>query len=313
MEKLKLLFLTYDQSNQIDKSSYYLGEELRKQCDLVIWNHGGRITDILSHCPYKPDFILLNDCFAPKLCPPVEGLNEIEIPKGVIFHDISNYIQQRKRFVVSEHMDAIFVHYKDAFKKWYPKLNQLMFWLPHHINTDIIKDYHLKKTIDTLMMGSMSPRLYPLRVKMLASLKNRHGFVDYPHPGYGHEEDIQPGTLIGEAYAKEINRAKIFLTCNSIYEYPLMKYFEILGCNTLLLAPSSKELTELGFLDGQTFVRVNQHNFKEKVAYYLEHEEERNQIARCGYLMVRSKHSTKQRAAELIKHIQQIIQKKTNI
>lgn len=313
MKKLTILFLTKDQSDQMEKSSYYLGEELRKQCDLLIWNHGGRMIDILSQLPQKPDFILMNDCFAPKLCPLVEGLNEIEIPKGVIFHDISNYIQQRKKFVVQEKIDVIFVHYKDAFKKRYPKLNKRMIWLPHHVNTDLFKNYHLEKTTDLLMMGAMSPRLYPLRAKMLQTLKNIPGFTYYPHPGYGREKDSYPGSLIGKAYAKEINRAKIFLTCHSIYEYPLLKYFEILGCHTLLLAPSSKELTELGFIDGKTFVSVNRNNFKEKAIYYLKHEEERIQITRRGYLMIRNKHSTKQRVTELIQQIQQIIQRKANI
>lgn len=312
MEKLKVMFLTYHQSDQMEKSSFYLGEELKKQCDLMIWNHGGQITDILSHFPYEPDFILINDCFAPKLCPHVEGFREIEIPRGVIFHDISNYIQQRKRFIVREKIDVIFVHYKDAFRKWYPKLEKLMVGFPHHVNTEVFKDYQLEKTIDLLMMGAMSARLYPLRVKMLEALKDFPGFINHPHPGYASEKESQPRSFSGEAYAKELNRAKVFLTCNSRFEYPLMKYFETLGCNTLLLAPLTKEITDLGFIDGYTFVSVNETNFIERAIYYLEHEEERIQIARNGYLMVKNNHSTKQRAAELIQHIKHVIEKKAN-
>lgn len=309
MEKLKILFLTNDQSDHMEKSSFYLEEELRNQCDLMVWRQSGRLKTILSHLPDQPDFILMNDHFAPKLGPVVEGMNETKIPKGVIFHDISNYIHQRKQFIVREDVDLIFVHYRDAFRKWYPKFASRMVWLPHHVNTDVFKDYQLEKTINILMMGAMSPRLYPFRVTMRESLKNKDGFVYHPHPGYGHKKESQPGSLIGEAYAEEINRAKIFLTCHSIFEYPLLKYFEVLGCNTLLLAPASNELTELGFVDGETYVSVNRHNFIEKVNYYLKHEVERTQLAQRGYVMVRTHHSTKQRAAELIQHIQQVIKK----
>ncbi|RST76321.1 glycosyltransferase family 1 protein [Siminovitchia acidinfaciens] len=311
MEKLKVLFFTMDQSDQMEKSSHYLAEELKKQCDVMFWRTEGQMANILEQLPYKPDFILLNDCFAPKLGPLIKGLNDVHIPKAIIFHDISNYIHQRKRYIAQENIDMIFVHYRDAFRKWYPQLNRRMIWFPHHANLEIYKDYQLEKNINWLMMGALSSRLYPLRTLMLQRLKSTRGFQYHPHPGYYDEHSIQPGSLIGKDYAQEINRAKMFLTCNSVFEYPLMKYFEVLGCNTLLLAPSSKELTDLGFVDRDTFIAVNKNNFEEKAAYYLRNEDERIRIARNGYQMVREKHSTEKRATELIQHIKQIIKRKT--
>jgi len=50
------------------------------------------------------------------------------------------------------------------------KNNLSLHHLPHHINTDIFKDYGLKKEIDILFYGAKNPSLYPLRGKLWALL-----------------------------------------------------------------------------------------------------------------------------------------------
>jgi spore maturation protein CgeB len=105
----------------------------------------------------------------------------------------------------------------------------------------------------------------------------------------------------------EINRAKIFFTCDSVYHYPVAKYFEVLACKTLLLAPASRELTDLGFIPGVNFVSIDESNFEEKAEYYLRHEEERLQIATKGYEMVHARHTTARRAAEFADILETIL------
>ncbi|MDM5198650.1 glycosyltransferase [Fictibacillus enclensis] len=144
---------------------------------------------------------------------------------------------------------------------------------------------------------------------MLNTLKNYPGFVHHGHPGYTTVQNIANGTLIGEEYAKEINRSKIFLTCNSVYEYTLMKYFEVMACKSLLLAPESKETADLGMINGVHFVAVDRYNFLEKAQYYLANDEEREHIINNGYQLVMAVHTTQMRAQELISHIEKIIEK----
>jgi spore maturation protein CgeB len=105
----------------------------------------------------------------------------------------------------------------------------------------------------------------------------------------------------------EINRAKIFFTCDSIYKYPVNKYFEVLACKTLLLASDSPELYDLGFRSGDNFVAINKHDFLEKAEYYLRNDDERKRIANNGYMLVRKRHSTATRAKELTKMIIKIL------
>nr|WP_239558734.1 glycosyltransferase [Peribacillus deserti] len=98
------------------------------------------------------------------------------------------------------------------------------------------------------------------------------------------------------------------ITCDSIEGFPVLKYYEALACNTLLLATPSKELEDLGFIDGKTFAAVNSSNILEKAYYYLNHEEERTKMAHNGYELVREKHSTERRSKELVTFLQDIIQ-----
>jgi spore maturation protein CgeB len=148
---------------------------------------------------------------------------------------------------------------------------------------------------------------YPLREKIYKTMKDMPGFVYHGHPGYRNVGEEEAKFFVGERYAKEINCAKIFLTDDSNLHYPLIKYYEVLACNTLLLAPSTRELKDLGFIPGVNFIEINRNNFLEKAQYYLEHEDERKRIAEEGFKMVHSKHTVSIRAAQLVKLIEEIL------
>ncbi|MCL6547536.1 MAG: glycosyltransferase [Alicyclobacillus sp.] len=187
-------------------------------------------------------------------------------------------------------------------------ISNLMRWLPHWANTEVYRDYGLPKDIDLLLMGATTGWVYPLRLRMLETLSGRAGFVHHPHPGYQRFSPAEREQVyIGERYAREINRAKIFLTCDSVFHYPLMKYFEVPACNTLLFAPGSREVEDLGFIPGQHFVAIDEHDFLDKIDYYLAHPDERDRIARQGCELVHARHSLAVRARELVHMIEDIL------
>lgn len=309
---LKLLFITCNFQKYTERNTYYLSQELSKICDLALWYKPGNINSILKRIPFEPDFILLNDLKETR-CPTVTGLKDLKIPYGIIMHDIHYKMDKRKKFIHQNNVKFIFTIYKKAFKKRYSRYSGKVYWLPHFVNIAIFKDYGLEKKIDYLMMGKMAD-YYPLRVKMYRKMRNKDGFVYHAHPGYRNiNESNTKNIFVGEYYAREINRAKMFLTCDSIFHYPLIKYYEVLACKTLLLAPSSQELKALGFIPGVNFVSVNKDNFLKKANYYLHHKEERLRIAQAGYKMVRDKHSCQIRAKQLIDMIHDIVFKNAAI
>jgi len=278
--------------------------KLSEYSELKVWHDAADIRYILNKLDFEPEFILLND-FRPHMLPKITGLSTINIPLGIIVEDLHREIEDGKKFFFENNIKHIFSICRDKFYKSYPNYKYNVYWFPHWVNIDVFKDYGLKKDIDYLLMGAIAKEHYPLRNRILNVMQKEAGFAYNKHPGY---KNIKEGNaLIGERYAKEINRAKIFFTDGGIYNYPVKKYYEVLACKTLLLAPTFKELEDLGFIPEVNFVDIDENNFLEKAKYYLEHEEEREKITENGYNMVRSKHSTEMRVIQFIKTVQDIL------
>ncbi|WP_256861708.1 glycosyltransferase [Bacillus cereus] len=306
LKKLHLLFITKDWSMGLERNTFYLMQSLKQKINVTIWGKPGDLNTILSTISNPPDFILLND-LRPTRCPEIINLHNCNIPIGMIMHDLHYKINYRKDFIKKNNIKYLFVHYRDAFKKNYKEFEDRMIWFPHYIDPSIFKDYHEEKSIDFLMMGCAYPNIYPLRDKILKTLSTQENFIYHDHPGYEHTMYDERYFIVGKRYAQEINKSKIFLTCDSIYHYPLMKYFEVLATNTLLLAPHSQELQNLGFIPNQHFININEYNYAELANQHLQtYDTLGKYIAKNGYEMIHKYHTVEQRSVYLINIIQKI-------
>ncbi|MFC4807991.1 glycosyltransferase family protein [Paenibacillus sp. GCM10023250] len=307
MKKLKLLLITRDFSQRMERSFYYFQQELQAYADLELHHEDGDISAILKQLRFKPDFILLND-LRDTHCPRIEGLARLSIPWGIIMHDLHFDVKGRKAFIQQHRVPVIFSMYRSAFIHLYPEYVSRMRWLPHFAHAPVFRDYRLTKRIDLLLMGYVDRKYYPLRLQMLNRYRGRPGFVYHEHPGY---VQVQHPTnaWIGQNYAREINRSRIFLSCDSILHYPLRKYFEVPACNTLLLAPCNQDLLDLGFEPGKHFVSISEADYQEKVDFYAAPRNQTlvSQIARQGCEFVHHHHTSAVRAAEFIRMVHSII------
>ncbi|MCA1059075.1 glycosyltransferase [Rossellomorea aquimaris] len=312
MHKRTILIISADYRQRPFPDFHYLADELNKETNIIMWRESGDIKEILINIGEEPDFILIND-YGEKFTPVITNCRSTSIPIGVIFHDLHYEKEKRKKMIMQDGIKYIFSYYRDAFIQFYPEFQNKLIWLPHHVNTNLFKDYGLDKSISKLLMGSVSPKIYPLRAKILQTLENKQDFIYHAHPGYRKfsKKEMQK-LFIYENYAREINRAKMFFTCDSIYKYPVAKYYQVLACNTLLLAPSSRELRDLGFIPGTHYIEINSKNFEKVSNYYAKNEKERKRIAENGYRMVHVKHTTKVRASQLMKSIDLIIESEKN-
>lgn len=305
MINLRLLVTTGDFSKWHSRSFHYLLLELSQMCELKVCYHSGDIKQIIAEAEVTPDFIMINE-YGETNSPLISGLSDLTIPWAVYMYDLHHKVEERKQAMERDRVKHVFTHYRDKFYEWYPEFWEMMNWLPLHAYTPVFRDYGLEKKIDYLLMGAVHETIYPLRYKMAQTMINEKGFVHHPHAGYRNFSDDEDA-LVGENYAREINRAKIFFTCDSLYQYPVPKYFEVLACNTLLLASASRELFDLGFQPGLNFIEVHEGDILEKARFYLHHESERLKVARQGYEMVRTFHSTNQRAMDLVLMIKRIL------
>lgn len=308
---LNLLVIAKDTENFIFNESFHnVEKELAKKTNLIIWRNSGHILDILKQISVTPDFVLIQNDIGGKMDPIIYGLSEVGIPTGLFIEDVHRFVDKRREFINSNNIQYIFTNYKEIFFQIYPEFIDRFCWFPHHINSEVIKDYKLPKDINLLLMGAVT-KSYPFRWKVYQQFRHDPRFVYHRHPGYRkYSKDEKDQIFVHEKYAQEINRAKIFFTCGTIRNYPVMKYFEVPGCRTLLLAPKFNDLDDLGFIPGEHYISINEDDFHLKAAYYLKHEDERERITDQGYQFVQNHHSTKKRVNQLILKIEEIIEKK---
>ncbi|MDF2659987.1 MAG: hypothetical protein K0Q94_2778 [Paenibacillus sp.] len=308
MTPIRLLYFTQNLSDFTFQNREFFKKTLAGRPDVIVHfeESGGEIGPMLDRLPFTPDFIYI-DAFVDHFRNTITGLAKTNIAKGIMHTDPFRKTSLFDSFVRSNKIDLVFSYYRDGFLNVYPELANKFRWLPHHVYTPMFKDYALPKTIDFLLMGSLGP-IYPLRNKIVEDMRGVPCFVYHEHPGYRvFSKDEQQRLPLKQNYAREINRARMFLTDGSKFDYPLAKYFEVPACNTLLLASGARELSDLGFIDNQTFVNINQDNFYEKAQRYLRDEHKRKEIAMGGYRLVRKHHTTEIRAEQFVRYIRSYV------
>jgi len=167
------------------------------------------------------------------------GYNDVNTPTCLRYNEMwskswtKHEIKGAKsKLVICHHFNDI-KRYADNLDPQYKLVHN-----PHCGETEIFKDYGHKKDIDVLYIGIGSRTVYPLRRKFDGPVKRilrSKGvrFQVHSHPGYdlNGESEIKRQTI---QYAQMINRAKIVVSCASIYKYALAKYVEVPLCRSVL-------------------------------------------------------------------------------
>ncbi|WML58020.1 glycosyltransferase [Neobacillus sp. PS2-9] len=317
-EKLKILILirAFNKSLPKHQPKFDTIKAIEKYADVRYWHTNGDIHEIIKKLNFTPDFILHYDhAWGSSLAPVISGLGTINIPKGSIVIDIHYNPTDRRNFFTKNKIDLIFSVTKSPFLKTFPQYQEQFRWFPFAINPEVFKDWNSKKDINFLLMGQVfdrerksnnktnTPRgKYPFREEVLVKMRGTEGFLFHQHPGHRAKQSAK--AYLNQKYAKELNRAKIFFTCGSKYNYPVLKYFEAPACRTLLLAKPVPDLVELGFVDGENFVACNEDNVYETAMYYLENEAERTRIMDNGYHFIHTHHTNDVRAQQFVKYVE---------
>jgi len=157
------------------------------------------------------------------------------------------------------------------------------------------EDLHLSRDIDVMASFATPGRVYgPQRKEIHVWLKT---VTDL---------NVYMGKAGWEAHVEKLNQSKIVLNNVARWAFMNQRFFEVPACNSLLLTDYAEDQPLVGLEDGKHLVIYeNLKDMKEKIYYYLEHEEERKSIARQGYEYVRKNHSLKQRVSEFLVDLQE--------
>ena len=244
----------------------------------------------------KPDIILT---YMAKRCYPFRSLADItNIPKVHIEVDFfkreaGGYRGQYdnagwnryKDFFASNKFDIMFARETsghDGLKE--AKVAEEVFYLPFSVDIDIYKNLNDKRLIDVMAVFSGNPDAYPRRIpiqKLLTKVAKKHG-----------QFKVTTRKMYHNSYVEQLNRSKIFVTSNNRWGSLSMKYYEVMACETFLLADLPTDLGRVGLQDRTHLVIYNSlTDLLDKINYYLKHPEERETIAKRGMKFVIENHS----------------------
>ena len=172
--------------------------------------------------------------------------------------------------------------------------------LPYSVDIDIYKPRPMKKIYDVMAVFGLVSYVYPMRPNVQSMIKK-----------------MPVSSLIGDwksgikhlDYAKAINKSKIFVSVNGINNQITMKYTEAMASGSLLLTNKPKDFASFGYIPGEHCVCWNNlHDLREKILYYLKHEDERKKIAKQGMEFVRTNYSTELIALEFVEQLKNFLE-----
>lgn len=171
-----------------------------------------------------------------------------------------------------------------------PMFNGLVdksFWFPNSYPDDLMFPLNSKKTTNVGFCGNILNR----------------GHVINHLDKFNIKKDI---FIIGDDMVRAINSYKIHLNCNISNDINY-RTFETTGCGTFLLTNYTEGLEKLFDIGKELVVYNNLQELEDKVKYYLENEEEREEIAKAGYIRAKKDHTYLERAKMLVNIIKKEI------
>ena len=171
------------------------------------------------------------------------------------------------------------------------------FHIPYSAVNSFFNSIHFNSNPTYKVFVSGAARnVYPLRIYIKEDDRFKPYIDTLDHPSY----DKLKHTCINEKYYKKLNEYICCFVDASKYNYVLLKVFEICSVGSLLLVEDSikVELNNLGFQDKINCVMCNKTNVESKMKWIVDvrHREEIDVMRKKGMHLVRTKHTTKDRA-----------------
>ncbi len=231
-----------------------------------------------------------------------EQWSKIKTKKAVLFEDQHGHNPVFSRLFKDMGFDLFFSRYGNLISRHSHLNNSRIILLPHSIDDKIFKDYKFKKKIDTLMVGVVEQKNYPIRYAIDKQLKGQKFYrrIFRPVETQGKKKKWPTGI----SYAKLLNSAKITFTCSSIFKYNVLKFFEIPGAKSALFSDYNNELKKLGFIPNENMVEIKKGmKYIDFIKGWLESKNQLEEITQKGYDLVHKKHTAKIRAEEFVNHL----------
>lgn len=185
-------------------------------------------------------------------------------------------------------------------------LNPSVYWLPWSFDPDTFHP-RARMRYDAAFIGSTGDKAYPLRNMIqaeLTRLSETYRTFTAEAPRGGTFERLNTEKLSDSRYADILGSSNIFIFDSTVWRYAIMKFFECLGSGCLIMTTKPGGAEALGLVDERTYVEINQHNWREKLHYYLKNPGEAKKIADRGLQVARGYHTHDVRAKQFVRYLE---------
>ena len=250
------------------------------------------------------DFILVTSQYIPPNI--VKLMKEIAKVKVAIWCPDS-MVNFGRQYIFASDFDAMF--FKDPFIVNFisKKLGKKVYYLPECCNPKWHKKVELSAEEKTRYGCdiTIACNMYPYRVGLLEQFSNYNFKIWGNFPAWldsNLRQNFQGEFVAEENKAKAYNGAKIVL--NTIHYTEIegvnARVFEAAGCGAFQIVDKRLALTDL-FEEGKEIVIFEtKEELKEKVDYYLSHNEERKKISEASYKRAHAEHTYTNRLYHLL-------------
>lgn len=285
--------------NPLQIAYVFLEKAIKKiNKNIVFFGENGERDGFQAYKEYSPEVVVL-------FCPETlgwRGLEKIKTPKVIVCSDPwsdfdlnSTLIKKGFDLALFRHPEAIPVYQRFVDIPCLPLLDSL--------DKHLFKHLSLKKKYDLFLAGNLFHPVYKFRAKMFKAYKGRENcLIRAGHP-------FSPSE-----YVVKLNETKILLTAcaTATLKGRMMKFgqrqpLEAMACKTAVATDSPSSLESRHLIPDVNFIEITEQNFKQKIEYYLSHEEEREEIAKKGHETFLKYHTAEIRANELLKELERLI------
>jgi spore maturation protein CgeB len=219
---------------------------------------------------------------------------------------VCGFIRASINELIGMHNSVIFVSCRDSLER-YGSLTERMFYLPFGCNTLVYNpmlqvpgEITERYSCQVSFVGNFTE----FRQEYLSRLGNGMPLNIYGRGWHRSKlNGLYKGILEDERHLYPLyrsSRINLWLRGSPDHDSINMRQLEIVGSKGFLLTHSSRQIEEF-FEPGQEVATYSDpEELREKISYYLRHEEQRQRIAENGYRKVRASHTYVHRAKRLL-------------
>jgi hypothetical protein len=198
------------------------------------------------------------------------------------------------RVVEKLNIQWIFTHLAEASIRQSPELKDRTFSVSLLFDDAVFRDYGLPKDIPVSVFGaSTAPEIYHWRTDVVRDIADHFPTFIYTHPGYRKPTPRHKFPVVGEAYARLLNRSYFSLADTTRFDYLVRKHLEIPASGAVLVSPDTPALKPYGFKDMENCVLGKGRALFDKIAALADNPDLYERIRKNGHDLAHGKYTGK--------------------